>query len=47
MVKFNYLEKMVTNQKCIHKEITKRLNSGNACYHAIQTVFPPAIQKLD
>jgi hypothetical protein len=26
-----------TDQNCIHEEIRSRLNSGNACYHAVQS----------
>jgi hypothetical protein len=28
----NILGTTVTNQNCVHEEITRRLNSGNACY---------------
>jgi hypothetical protein len=31
----------VTNEKCIHEEIKSRLNSGNACYHSVQSLFEP------
>jgi hypothetical protein len=31
-----YFGMTVTNQNCNHEEIKSRLNSGNACYHAIQ-----------
>jgi hypothetical protein len=27
------------NQNCIHKEINSRLNSGNACYCAVQNIL--------
>jgi hypothetical protein len=26
-------------QNCIHEEIKSRLNSGNACYHSVQSLF--------
>jgi hypothetical protein len=29
----------VTNQNCIHEEIKRRLNSGNACYHSVQNLL--------
>jgi hypothetical protein len=33
-----------TNQNCIHYEIKRRLNSGNACYHYFQhCIFPFAV----
>jgi hypothetical protein len=28
-----------TNKNCIHKEIKSRLNSGNACCHAVQNLL--------
>jgi hypothetical protein len=36
MAKFKYSRKTETNQNCSHKEIRKRLNSGNAYYHSDQ-----------
>jgi hypothetical protein len=32
-----YLRTTVTNQNLIQEEIKRRLNSGNACYHSIQS----------
>jgi hypothetical protein len=29
----------LTDQNCIHEEIKSRLNSGNACYHSVQSVL--------
>jgi hypothetical protein len=29
---------ILTDQNCIHEEIRIRLNSGNACYHAVQNL---------
>jgi hypothetical protein len=37
MAKFKYLGMTLTNQDDIHDEIKNRLNSGNACYHSIQS----------
>jgi hypothetical protein len=36
---FKYLGMTVTNQNMIQKEIKRRLNSGNACYHSVQTLL--------
>jgi hypothetical protein len=34
---FKYLGMTVTDQNVIQEEITRRLNSGKACYHSAQT----------
>jgi hypothetical protein len=34
---FKYLGMTVTNQPLIEEEIKRILNSGNACYHLVQT----------
>jgi hypothetical protein len=36
---FKYLEMRVTNQNLIQEEITRILNSGNACYHSVQNLL--------
>jgi hypothetical protein len=36
---FKYLGTTVTNQNLIQKEIMRRLNSGNACYHSVQNLL--------
>jgi hypothetical protein len=36
MAKFRYLRTMLTNKNYVHEEMKRRLNSWNACYHAVQ-----------
>jgi hypothetical protein len=36
---FKYLGTTVTNQHLIQKEIKRRFNSGNACYHSVQNLL--------
>jgi hypothetical protein len=37
LAKFIYLGTTMTNQNYNHEEIKSRLNSGNACYHSVQS----------
>jgi hypothetical protein len=39
-----YLRMTVTNQNFIQKEIKRRMNLGNACYHSIQNLLSSHLQ---
>jgi hypothetical protein len=39
VTKFKYLGTTLTDQKCVDKEITSRLNSENACYHSVHSLL--------
>ena len=43
---FKYLGKILTNQNSIQEEIKSRLNSENACYIILCTVFRLSVFRL-
>jgi sorting nexin-29 len=39
VAKFRYLGTTITDQNFMEEEIKSRLNSGNACYHSVQSLL--------
>jgi hypothetical protein len=39
VAKFIYLGTTLTDQNCVDERIKSRLNSGNACYHSVQSLL--------
>jgi hypothetical protein len=44
---FKYLGTTVTNQNLILEEIKRRLISGNACYHSVQSLLSSCLLSKD
>jgi hypothetical protein len=46
VAQFKYLGTIVTNQNLIQVEI-RRLNSGNACYHSVQSLLSSCLLSIN
>jgi hypothetical protein len=39
VTELKYLRTTLTDENCMHEKIKSRLNSGNACYHSVQSLL--------
>jgi hypothetical protein len=39
VAKFKYLGTPLTDRNCMQEEAKSRLNSGNGCYHSVQSIL--------
>jgi hypothetical protein len=43
VAKFRYHERTLTDENFMHEEIKSGLNSGNACYHSVQSLLSSSL----
>jgi hypothetical protein len=45
--KYKYLGTTLTDKNCMHEGIKSRLNSGNGCYHSVQSLLSSRVLSRD